>query len=98
MKAQSIADTTSKAEVATKEHRGAAASIVGFLLACLLGFTATQGHAYPYPPVWGTGTVNEGTSPLTTDAAHGGPIHFAPAAWPTVPTYPADCGTTCGDW
>lgn len=41
-----------------------------------------------FPPAWGTGTVNEST----------GPIHFAPAPWPSEPVDPLDCGVSCGEW
>ena len=45
-------------------------------------------HADPYPPTWGSGTVD-----LTN-----GPIHFAPIAWPTKPADPKQCGASCGQW
>lgn len=48
----------------------------------------TTAHANTFPPVWGTGVVNEAT----------GPIHFAPAAWPAEPASPTDCGVSCGSW
>jgi uncharacterized repeat protein (TIGR01451 family) len=41
-----------------------------------------------FPPTWGTGTANEAA----------GPIHFAPAPWPTEPANPADCANSCGEW
>lgn len=74
-------------------------SAVGASFVLLLGSLPQSGpQAYPYPPDWGTGMVVEGTSPLTTDVAHGGPIHFAPAPWPAEPVDPANCGVDCGDW
>ncbi|WP_170265680.1 IPTL-CTERM sorting domain-containing protein [Thiohalocapsa marina] len=72
-------------------------------MAAPLGLAVTQAHAYPYPPDWdgpdwGAGQVIEGISPSTEDPAHGGPIHFAPAPWPSEPEDPANCGVDCGDW
>jgi hypothetical protein len=73
-------------------------SISSLLLAAPLGLAALQAQAYPYPPDWDDGEVIEGTSPITLDDDHGGPIHFAPAPWPAEPDNPAECGVQCGDW
>lgn len=55
------------------------------LLASMLAMSAL---ADPFPPQWGAGAADEAA----------GPIHFAPAPWPTEPANPADCGNACGDW
>lgn len=54
--------------------------------AMLIAIPQAAGH--PFPPAWGTGTVDETN----------GPIHFAPVAWPSEPADPASCGPSCGDW
>jgi uncharacterized repeat protein (TIGR01451 family)/fimbrial isopeptide formation D2 family protein len=63
-----------------------------FLRGCVVVLIAATlvpvAPANPYPPVWDIGTVREAS----------GPIHFAPAPWPTEPADPKDCGTSCGQW
>lgn len=59
-----------------------------FLTSVLLLFelflTAPFAVADPYPPLWSNGA---GTA-----------IHYQPVAWPTEPTDPKNCGTSCGNW
>ena len=62
-------------------------SIKSSLIATSLLVASQLVGADPYPPVWGTGT-----------ASAAGPIHFAPAAWPTEPANIVDCGVNCGQW
>ena len=41
-------------------------------------------NADPYPPQWQSG--------------QGSAIHFQPVNWPSEPSEPKDCGTSCGQW
>ncbi|MCB1888778.1 MAG: IPTL-CTERM sorting domain-containing protein [Rhodocyclaceae bacterium] len=53
-----------------------------------LAALASFAPADTFPPDWGLGVVDEAS----------GPVHFAPAAWPSEPANAADCGHSCGDW
>ena len=55
---------------------------VSILLSLLSPLTA---QANPFPPNWQNGAAT-------------GAVHFVPAAWPSEPPDPTQCGPNCGQW
>ncbi len=58
--------------------------IARLIVAPLCALAAVSASADPFPPLWNDGA--------------GAAIHFEPAAWPSEPADPLQCGHDCGDW